>query len=560
MLFTALECRLKPSAQGRSFTDYEFIGPPDVGNPTGAPYTGQLWSKSAIEKYVLCPRKWAWQWLAGIREPMGNAAQLGVDLHAEVEQWLVAGAPPSSKIITDSGVLGKLPLPGTPSLRAEHAFALRVDWDDPQGNIHTSGFWGFKDVSVNSYLPDGTVLPTVIDLKSKGDLVYAMTAAELSKDLQACLYGLHACKEVGSKAATVKWAYIQTKGKPKHQITESTLLTADMAAVVAGFLPALLEMEQYRAQKTSPNPLPVLQVPANPNSCADYGGCFFREQHCTDLKAGSRLLASLHQSRHEGQRRLAQASIRPDLLGSAPQAQQSPAGLPAESSNLMNTPTTPPPTNPVLARIQADLLKRQQAAMAGGSAVSNIPQPGPQVPVATQTASSAASNTAASNTAAATQTAAPHPHPGTQPATQPTPTPSVINKLARLKDMLAASQVVPAAPAVSVQQAADVAAANMSALAANATASLTPAESAVLAMRFAGEAAAGSAAAQPAPATQPAPPAVQPPAVRGKGRPAGARNRPKAGSPALSPEQQAQQANDAAFQARADVWPTPSRF
>lgn len=572
--FTALRCVLRGPTPvinpdgtqgwvprtGRAFTDYDFL------DTAGNPYTHQLWSKSAIEKFISCNRKWAFQWLAGIREPMGGAAQLGVDLHAEVEQWLVAGTPPTSKIITQSGVLEQLPMPGTPGLQAERVFALAVDWVvvNPDGTTtqHSSGFWGFKDISVGC---------DVWDLKSKGDLAYAMTDSELAEDLQACLYGLHACCETGSPTSTVTWAYIQTQGKPKYKPARATLTRDEMSRVVVKTLEYLTQMEQYRAQKIpalSPGShsqlLQVMQVPPNPDSCAAYGGCFFRDSHCTDLKAGSKFLSVMKQERLVHQRHAAMHGTQPPSLAVPPNILS-----PAPVTTTQGTPKMSTP-NPVLARIQTQLAAR--AAGTPGAPITNVAATvaaAPSIPVATQNAASVqAAQVAAATQPTPTQAATqPQAQAATQPAqgaAQSTPKPSVANKLAKLKDMLAKSQQEMAAGQVAaVTSTIAPAAATPAAEATSAQAAqeifteptTQPAATEVLAqVEAAVDASTGttSAAMTAAPSPAAAQPAAQPaPVKRSRGRPAGATNKPKPNLPlpvALSPE-------DAAWQARADQWP-----
>lgn len=399
MKVTALRCVPKPSLNGkaaRSFSDFDFM------LPDGTAYTGPLWSKSAIEKFNACPRKWAWQAIAGIREPMGAAAQLGVDLHGELEAWLKDGTVPTSKAIVDSGMLTVLPMPKTDGMRVESAFALLVEHTDASGAARCTGFWGFKDVEHGS---------TVYDLKTKRDLLYAMSREELSNDLQACLYGLDNCLQTGSNEATLKWVYLQVQGKARFQITEVERHIRDLESVVTAYLDSAMKMEQYAQRKSS---LAILDVPADPGFCAEYGGCFYRNHHCTDLKAGTSLMAQLNHDRHENARRKALA--------------------PKENNMAIN---------PVLARIQADLAKKQSTG--------TLPVTTPDVAAAVEAAPKVVMSQPV-EPMVQPPVVAPVPTPvvAAPVANDPPPSPATAARLAQLKEML--SKQPSAAPAPVVMQ------------------------------------------------------------------------------------------------------------
>jgi len=45
-------------------------------------------SASQIQTFTECQRKWAWRVLDGVEEPPNKAAELGGQVHAELEKYL----------------------------------------------------------------------------------------------------------------------------------------------------------------------------------------------------------------------------------------------------------------------------------------------------------------------------------------------------------------------------------------------------------------------------------------------------------------------------------------
>ncbi len=216
-------------------------------------------SASQVEKYELCPRKWAFRYVDGIEDEKSDAAELGTECHEQLELWLRDGrqidlTKRSGKIVVVG--LHLLPSPGTPGLVTERELLFEMGGHK----------WiGYTDYSILGANPR----PIVGDHKTTGDFRWMKSAEKLrTSDGQAALYAAEAMLETGADAVDLQWNYFRTKGAPKAEPVRAIVTRDDVTPTLTRMIVVADEMQEIRRQG-----LTALQVVSNPNACDAFGGC-----------------------------------------------------------------------------------------------------------------------------------------------------------------------------------------------------------------------------------------------------------------------------------------------
>lgn len=253
-------------------------------------------SASQIDTYLECPRKWAWQKIAGLEGVAGGAAVLGSEVHTQLEHWLRDGRP--LDFTTNAGYVAAviqplLPRPKTPGMlveetplghtpppggkgdsfrfqRGDNLFYLgKRDFVIPWGSLMPAGNKGWFD----GCLVESTSHPVVGDHKTSSNIRrYAKSAEKLLWDTAANIYAYWTMAEYKTPTVDLHWNYGDTrthKAEPVRQRMQVGHVSWTMQSidVVAREINALIE--------TKPNPLSL--TPRSEN-CGKYGGCPFQGQ------------------------------------------------------------------------------------------------------------------------------------------------------------------------------------------------------------------------------------------------------------------------------------------
>jgi hypothetical protein len=233
---------------------------------------GIVLSSSQIERYDLCKRRWGLEYIAGRRSPPHPSAQLGTDIHKQLENWLRTGTPPNKDIKAGqvaTRMLRHLPPPGTGIVERDFHFTTR-------NGIHFTGFIDWSGIFED--------WPTTIDHKSTSNLQYAKTEADLHNDTQALLYTLAGCEGFGTDSMQLFWNYGCTKGAVAEVRAVKTRVR--LAVVEEKFEriiePVAAEMVALRISKPDP-----MSLPPNPAACGAFGGC--PHQNICNLTQNERL-------------------------------------------------------------------------------------------------------------------------------------------------------------------------------------------------------------------------------------------------------------------------------
>ncbi len=226
---------------------------------------GDWYSPSTVEAFERCPRRWAWRKLEGVKTDKAHLA-FGREVHDALKDWLRRGIlDPISKAgrVAAQGIW-VLPPPQTEGLRVEEWFGVKIG-----GEL----FRGIKDLEELDRVP-----PRVTDHKTTKDLYWAKSPEDLVTDLQACLYAADAMISTGQGRCELRWIYYSTVGAPRSVVVVSRIVSrADIEPTLARAVRAAKKMTRLRLLGAR-----ALDMPPNPDSCGDFGGCEYRE-HCGEV-------------------------------------------------------------------------------------------------------------------------------------------------------------------------------------------------------------------------------------------------------------------------------------
>lgn len=218
-------------------------------------------SNSQLKTHRACPRKWYLEKIEGRAIPPGKAARLGVAVHSAIENYFKKGQPiPVDLVGRDKEVF-----PGAGRIATAIVPEILSAMDSPQ-----------SEVEFNLPFVSGLTIKGVIDLITPGHIGdikttsdinrYGLSEMEAELDSQANLYLWAAHQGAVPKANTFSFFYVQTRGGHKTKTVTVTLTDDDVTRRVA-HLKEQAKLIQIHAESDRTD------VPANINSCGDYGGC-----------------------------------------------------------------------------------------------------------------------------------------------------------------------------------------------------------------------------------------------------------------------------------------------
>lgn len=200
-----------------------------------------------------CPRRWAWNKIAGIPRPQHPSAALGEEVHGYEERYLEHGELPDES--TRAGAIAApgidyLPTPGG-DLSIEHSFKFE------EGGVNWTGR---KDLE---YRDSGIYV--VHDHKTTSDFKWAKTEDDLRTDPQAIIYAREAFRRLPDEKVRLDWLYLRTTGKPTAKRVSLIVLREENASAMAELVPVGQEMIAHRAAESDP-----LSLPYNDKACFAY--------------------------------------------------------------------------------------------------------------------------------------------------------------------------------------------------------------------------------------------------------------------------------------------------
>ncbi len=240
-------------------------------------------SASSIRLGQRCPRAWAYAYIAGLREPDVDWAEieagrivpprtrslsLGKAVHAMGEAYFGGSRAPYAwqslpGQIFASGI-GALPLPAAcDEIEVERPIGDVAVEGAPGGRVlelHGVRWAGCRDLAVrqnNAWLQ--------VDYKTTASLArYALTPEALRNDLQCAIYVVDLARRLGLSEVECRWLYLETKAvrraMPVNVVVplEHAIKIVEPAAALARELDKLERVEDAEQVLTA---------------CYDYGGC-----------------------------------------------------------------------------------------------------------------------------------------------------------------------------------------------------------------------------------------------------------------------------------------------
>jgi hypothetical protein len=236
-------------------------------------------SPSQIETWLGCNRQWYWQYPMGIKSPPTASTLLGSACHTIAEDFIQEQNGEDLSVKRD----------GKDHYRAvvRPAMAtLRM-----LGDLHKSGL-GHVERSMKRKLRNGLDLigridflslpetdnPLVVDHKTSSNLKYAKTEEEMATNIQMLAYAYEAvCLKPLAKGVRVAHNVMLTRGAPAARYTDVFIPTKD---IHAGW--TLIQNISDQMIETSKIASPA-DVPPNLSACDRFGGCFHRDR-CAAIK------------------------------------------------------------------------------------------------------------------------------------------------------------------------------------------------------------------------------------------------------------------------------------
>lgn len=218
-------------------------------------------SATEIDTFSTCERKWAYQYLEGIKPPPTRAASLGLLVHEFLQKHLIGHS---------------------------------VDHNSPEGLIASAGFHYLpKRLPVTNverpilFLNNGHIFHGYIDFyqeigsqtwligdhKTCSNLSNALNPDQLKANIQANIYAQWAFQELGAQTVKLKWIYYLTKGKPRATSIETEIKKDDQKSLFEPLIQIASDIKTIVERKTKTE-----ELPKNLNACFKYGRCAFYNQ------------------------------------------------------------------------------------------------------------------------------------------------------------------------------------------------------------------------------------------------------------------------------------------
>ncbi len=264
-------------------------------------------SASQIESFVLCKRKWALEYIFGVRAPQKASAELGDLVHKLLENWLknakpIVGESRAARIARR--MVKYLPTPGSGvperkfyfRTRHGHYYTGRMDWSgvlyDALYQLIVVGIDHKTTANYADYykldkhgrvMRDQSGEPIVI----RG---YGKTEEDLHVDIQATIYAIALFIGFESSLVELFWNYGETKKDSENPQVVPVKTRVHLPIAFAKFdqviEPIAAEIILLHQQKPHPH-----SIPPTVTACDAFGGCPHQE-YC-NISDEERLYASM---------------------------------------------------------------------------------------------------------------------------------------------------------------------------------------------------------------------------------------------------------------------------
>jgi len=272
------------------------ILPVDQIDPDVEPWV----SATQVDTYELCARKWGFRWLDGVKAPPNKFAQLGLDTHGPMEDWLKHARVPTGN--DKASLLAQALIPYTPPPQA-------VRWED----VEREELLVVEDVlfvvKIDLFMPsveyaqrlcqlDNTLIrdtdsgpvcqnghgagpyyevlvkrPRVYDHKTCGDFKWCVTEHDIQYNAQGALYALWTMLKTEERVVDLQWNYVRTKGAIKVNPVFAPVSDAMIVPRMEKSVQTGREIKWHLK-----NTKRALDIAPDPRACDEYGGCPYRDR------------------------------------------------------------------------------------------------------------------------------------------------------------------------------------------------------------------------------------------------------------------------------------------
>lgn len=221
-------------------------------------------SPSQVESFNLCNRRWYNENIRGMREAMTPAAQRGVDIADEVENYFKTGAlRPDAKFKEMVEVVLPLLGPSRPTVTVEEW----VESPTFEGGPVLRGRYDHLDVGKEVRIFGTEPMEMLSDVKSRSDLRYAKTPEELAEDLQLNAYARPVAIALGLDQIALRHAYTRTrKGPPKGLAVTTIVDRAQLDRVYEKTVNSVRQMVHWATLR----PATADPLPPNTEACKKF--------------------------------------------------------------------------------------------------------------------------------------------------------------------------------------------------------------------------------------------------------------------------------------------------
>lgn len=249
-------------------------------------------SPSEISVWRECERKWGYKYLER-RRTQAESAALGEIIHTMLEKYLLDGTQPDPTVEVELTEKDGTKRKVRPGLIAQAGLHLIPPPPQPVANLEGAfsfDAFGFRWKGRVDLFVKGLGPWLVYDHKSTKDFRYAKTPAELASDPQGVIYATYAMLESGEPEVDLSWVYYRTKGRPDARRVHLRVVREDIVPHWEELRKDATAIAAARGGESS-------GLAKNLLSCANFGGCPFREECLTPMSQQTDKFEEFLQSR-----------------------------------------------------------------------------------------------------------------------------------------------------------------------------------------------------------------------------------------------------------------------
>jgi hypothetical protein len=212
-----------------------------------------------IKAWLLCPRKFGFDYIDQVPRRHTAATEFGEKTHEQLEKYLSTGK-------VDQTEHGRLALTGTHLLPPPNLQGMELE-KFFEFDLQNVPFHGTKDVQIHAsnYI-------AVFDHKTTAAWRWIMSEEDLRHDPQVLIYAMDSVLKTGIQACWICWTYFKKRGKYEARQIAFTMTADEILNSIQPHIKTAHEIIKLSMGAKEANDLPY-----NANSCSAYGGCQYSE-------------------------------------------------------------------------------------------------------------------------------------------------------------------------------------------------------------------------------------------------------------------------------------------